>query len=216
MGEQWRLASAAGIDAFCVYHYWFDGRRDPRGAARRPARPARRAVPLLSLLGQRGLAAQLGRALRRDPARPALWRGLRGGARRQHAAAFRRPALRPPRRDAAALRDLPPDRPARPGGERRAAARRLGRGRAPGGRARRRALPRRGREPGRAASSSTSGSRCRRTAWSAPKDYLAGGPQATPPELGVAARLRRADLRLRRGDRREPRPPLRPRASRAG
>ena len=27
MGEQWRLASAAGIDAFCVYHYWFDGRR---------------------------------------------------------------------------------------------------------------------------------------------------------------------------------------------
>ena len=27
MGEQWRLASAAGIDAFCVYHYWFDGRQ---------------------------------------------------------------------------------------------------------------------------------------------------------------------------------------------
>jgi lipopolysaccharide biosynthesis protein len=27
MGEQWRLAAAAGIDAFCVYHYWFDGRR---------------------------------------------------------------------------------------------------------------------------------------------------------------------------------------------
>jgi hypothetical protein len=27
MGEQWRLAEAAGIDAFCVYHYWFDGRR---------------------------------------------------------------------------------------------------------------------------------------------------------------------------------------------
>jgi lipopolysaccharide biosynthesis protein len=27
MGAQWRLASAAGIDAFCVYHYWFDGRR---------------------------------------------------------------------------------------------------------------------------------------------------------------------------------------------
>jgi hypothetical protein len=27
MGEQWRLASGAGIDAFCVYHYWFDGRR---------------------------------------------------------------------------------------------------------------------------------------------------------------------------------------------
>jgi hypothetical protein len=27
MGEQWRLASEAGIDAFCVYHYWFDGRQ---------------------------------------------------------------------------------------------------------------------------------------------------------------------------------------------
>ena len=27
MGEQWRLASEAEIDAFCVYHYWFDGRR---------------------------------------------------------------------------------------------------------------------------------------------------------------------------------------------
>ena len=27
MAEQWRLAEGAGIDAFCVYHYWFDGRR---------------------------------------------------------------------------------------------------------------------------------------------------------------------------------------------
>ncbi|APZ55219.1 Glycosyltransferase WbsX (plasmid) [Salipiger abyssi] len=27
MGEQTALARAAGIDAFCVYHYWFDGRR---------------------------------------------------------------------------------------------------------------------------------------------------------------------------------------------
>lgn len=27
MGEQAALAQAAGIDAFCVYHYWFDGRR---------------------------------------------------------------------------------------------------------------------------------------------------------------------------------------------
>ena len=45
-----------------------------------------------------------------------------------------------------------------------------------------------------------------------PKDYLAGGPRETPPELGVVAGLRRADLRLRGGDRREPRPPLRPRA----
>jgi hypothetical protein len=27
MAAQWQLASAAGIDAFCVYHYWFDGRR---------------------------------------------------------------------------------------------------------------------------------------------------------------------------------------------
>lgn len=27
MAEQWRLAQAAGIDAFCVYHYWFDGAR---------------------------------------------------------------------------------------------------------------------------------------------------------------------------------------------
>jgi hypothetical protein len=27
MAEQWRLAADAGIDAFCVYHYWFDGRR---------------------------------------------------------------------------------------------------------------------------------------------------------------------------------------------
>ena len=25
MGAQWRLAEEAGIDAFCVYHYWFDG-----------------------------------------------------------------------------------------------------------------------------------------------------------------------------------------------
>lgn len=27
MGEQAEMARAAGIDAFCVYHYWFDGRR---------------------------------------------------------------------------------------------------------------------------------------------------------------------------------------------
>ncbi|HVH02382.1 MAG TPA: glycoside hydrolase family 99-like domain-containing protein, partial [Amaricoccus sp.] len=27
MAEQWRLAEGAGVDAFCVYHYWFDGRR---------------------------------------------------------------------------------------------------------------------------------------------------------------------------------------------
>lgn len=27
MGEQTQLARGAGIDAFCVYHYWFDGRR---------------------------------------------------------------------------------------------------------------------------------------------------------------------------------------------
>lgn len=27
MGEQAAMARAAGIDAFCVYHYWFDGRR---------------------------------------------------------------------------------------------------------------------------------------------------------------------------------------------
>jgi lipopolysaccharide biosynthesis protein len=27
MGEQAALARTAGIDAFCVYHYWFDGRR---------------------------------------------------------------------------------------------------------------------------------------------------------------------------------------------
>lgn len=27
MGQQTALARAAGIDAFCVYHYWFDGRR---------------------------------------------------------------------------------------------------------------------------------------------------------------------------------------------
>ena len=27
MGAQWRLAMENGVDAFCVYHYWFDGRR---------------------------------------------------------------------------------------------------------------------------------------------------------------------------------------------
>ncbi|WP_408607882.1 glycoside hydrolase family 99-like domain-containing protein [Acidimangrovimonas sediminis] len=27
MGMQARMARAAGVDAFCVYHYWFDGRR---------------------------------------------------------------------------------------------------------------------------------------------------------------------------------------------
>lgn len=27
MGDQAKLAKEAGIDAFCVYHYWFDGRR---------------------------------------------------------------------------------------------------------------------------------------------------------------------------------------------
>ncbi len=27
MGQQWELAKDAGIDAFCVYHYWFSGRR---------------------------------------------------------------------------------------------------------------------------------------------------------------------------------------------
>ena len=45
MGEQWRLAEAAGIDAFCVYHYWFDGRRlleaPLDGLLRRPEVPFR-------------------------------------------------------------------------------------------------------------------------------------------------------------------------------
>lgn len=27
MGDQWALAQNAGIDAFCVYHYWFSGKR---------------------------------------------------------------------------------------------------------------------------------------------------------------------------------------------
>jgi hypothetical protein len=27
MAAQWQLASEAGIDAFCAYHYWFDGRQ---------------------------------------------------------------------------------------------------------------------------------------------------------------------------------------------
>lgn len=27
MGQQWALAKDAGIDAFCVYHYWFSGKR---------------------------------------------------------------------------------------------------------------------------------------------------------------------------------------------
>ena len=47
MGEQWRLASAAGIDAFCVYHYWFDGRRvleKPLDAAARAGRTSRSAT----------------------------------------------------------------------------------------------------------------------------------------------------------------------------
>ena len=50
----------------------------PREAARRPPRPAGHPLPLLSLLGQRGLAAQLGRALGRGPPRPDLCGGLRG------------------------------------------------------------------------------------------------------------------------------------------
>lgn len=27
MGQQWNMAKDAGIDAFCVYHYWFSGKR---------------------------------------------------------------------------------------------------------------------------------------------------------------------------------------------
>ena len=144
MGEQWRLASAAGIDAFCVYHYWFDGRRvleKPLDLLlERPDIPFRYYLCWANEAWRRNWDGLSGEILVDQTYGP----GFEAALAASDAAAFRRPALRPPRRGAAALPDLPPDRPARPGGERRAAARRLGRGRAPRGRARRRALPRRG------------------------------------------------------------------------
>ena len=78
MGEQWRLAEARRDRRLLRLSLLVRRPAAAGGAARRPARPPRGAVPLLSLLGQRGLAAQLGRALRRHPDAAELRRGLRG------------------------------------------------------------------------------------------------------------------------------------------
>lgn len=137
----------------------------PRGADRPADGAARDRLSLLSLLGQRELAAQLGRAVGHRAPRTELWRGLRGEARRRHRPLSARSALCPPRRPPSALRDLPSRGHARSAGQRGAAARGL----AEGG-------DRRGRGSARCSSmsrapircprgSSTSGSRCRRTGW---------------------------------------------------
>ena len=165
MGEQWRLASAAGIDAFCVYHYWFDGRRvlekPLEQLLARPDIPFRYYLCWANEAWRRNWDGLTGEILLDQPYGPGFEAALAASALPH----FADPRYARPDGARAALRDLPPDRPARPGGQRRAAARRLGRGR-PRRRARRRALPRRGREPGRPRCSSTSGSRCRRTGWS--------------------------------------------------
>ena len=126
-------------------------RRPPaaRGAARRPARRSRE-VPFRFYL------CWANEAWRRN------WDGLSGdilmtqsygegfeaGARRLRPCPIS-PTPATPGPTAAGRASSSTARPTCPTrGQRRAAARRLGRGRPPGGRARRRALPRRGREPG--------------------------------------------------------------------
>ena len=128
-----RLAAARGIDAFCAYHYWFATAAAGESSRSRStaSSPGPTSPSATISAGPTRPGGATGTGSRRDPPRPDLRRGLRGGARRLDPAPLRRPALRPPRRDAAALRRLPADRPARPGGLGRADARRLGGGRPP-------------------------------------------------------------------------------------
>ena len=150
MGAQWRLAEAAGIDAFCVYHYWFDGRRllerPLDGLLARPDVPFRFYLCWANEAWRRNWDGLSGEILIDQSYGEGFEAGLAASTLPYFAdPRYARPDGRRPRFVVYRPTDLPD-----PAGQRRAAARRLGRRRPPGGRARRRALPRRGREPGRA------------------------------------------------------------------
>ena len=99
------LARAYGIDGFCYYHYWFDGRRLLERPFDEVLALGRARLPVLPVLGERDLDARLGRqdergaAVRQtyspdDDLAHIRWLG-RG---------VRRPALHPDRRQAAVPR----------------------------------------------------------------------------------------------------------------
>ncbi len=70
VNQQFELARRYGVDAFCYYYYWFNGRRVARQAAERSRGGTQRPVPVLHLLGERGMAAELGRTVRRSADAP--------------------------------------------------------------------------------------------------------------------------------------------------
>ena len=171
---------AAGIDAFCYYHYWFNGRpalSSGRSTTCSPGRTSRFPFCLCwanEAWRRAGTGSQATCSLTNPTARASR------RARREGAAASRRPPLRSPRvrhpRFVSTVRPPCPTRRrtsrfcARPGG-----------GGAPRGRARRRPVPRRGRHPV-APDLFDFWVETPPHGLVAPKDYLAGGPRQTPPD----------------------------------
>ena len=127
MGEQWRLASAAGIDAFCVYHYWFDGRRvlerPLEQLLARPDIPFRYYLCWANEAWRRNWDGLTGDILLDQPYGPGFEAALAASALPHFAdPRYARPDGGRPRFVIYRPTDLPD-----PAGERRAAARRLGR-----------------------------------------------------------------------------------------
>ena len=55
------LAEAHGITGFCYYHYWFNGRRILERPFNEVLRIGLARLPVLPVLGQRAVDAELGR-----------------------------------------------------------------------------------------------------------------------------------------------------------
>ena len=74
------MAAEYGIDAFCYYHYWFDGQAAAREALRRGPALGPAGLSLLPLLGERELDADVERARWRGPGSSDVFRARRSDA----------------------------------------------------------------------------------------------------------------------------------------
>ena len=110
---QAELAREHGIDGFCYYHYWFDGKRLLERPFDEVLALGRAGLPVLPVLGQRAVDAALGRARRATSCSRSL---QPGGRPRAHplAAAGARPTRAPSRSTASRCSSSTRRAPARP------------------------------------------------------------------------------------------------------